>query len=155
MNKEFTKVRTTTDIAIASILLISGIVLVVLPTPVSVNIFGFFTLVIGAALLAVLKTGWQDPKTKERYYKKEIFFHQSSKAKILNVLENHMGHIDISDECRGEGLRMEIFYSKQSRRAFINLFEYIPYNYEPISPTFEYTVDEMAKLIGSIKTNFA
>lgn len=148
MNKKFIKVRTITDIAIAFILLITGIILVLLPTPVSVNIFGFFMLVIGIILLAILKTGWQDPETKERYTKKEIFFHQSTKIQIINSLEKHMELMDNLDNGKGEGLKMEIYYNKQNRKAFINLFEYVPYSYEPISPTFEYTIDKIVKLIG-------
>lgn len=136
------------DVAISSALLVLGIVLVALPTAVSVSIFGFFTLVVGALLLAVLKSGWQDSKTKERYCKKEVFFHQNSKDKILHALEHRMGNIELSEENRGEGMRMEIYYNRQSRKAFVTLFEYVPYNYEPISSTVEYTVDEIAKLVG-------
>lgn len=148
MNKEIIKVRTVADVAISSALLVLGIVLVALPTAVSVSILGFFTLVVGALLLAVLKSGWQDAKTKERYCKKEVFFHQGSKDKILHALEHRTGNIELSEDDRGEGMRMEIYYSKQSRKAFVTLFEYVPYSYEPVSPTVEYTVDEIAKLVG-------
>lgn len=134
--------------AISSALLVLGIVLVALPTSVSVSIFGFFTLVVGVLLLAVLKTGWQDSKTKERYCKKEVSFHQNCKDKMLDALERHIGDIALPEESRGEGMRMEIYYNKQNRKAFVTLFEYVPYNYEPISPTVEYTVDEIAKFVG-------
>lgn len=145
MNKEFIKVRTAMDIAISASLFVLGILLVVLPTPASARFCGFLLLVAGAALPAILKTGWQDPKTKERYGKKEIFFPRGCKAEVLDALENHT---DISGEAKGEGLMMEIYYSKQSRKAFIRLFEYVPYRYEPVSPTFEYAIDEVAKLLG-------
>ena len=148
MNKEFIKVRTITDITISSVLLVSGIILVALPTSVSVTLLGAFMFITGAILLAILKNGWQDSETKTHYCKKERYFAQSSKTKILNALENHIENIDLSDEGKGEGVRMEIYYNKQSGKAFINLFEYIPYNYEPISPTFEYTTDKITKLIG-------
>lgn len=147
MNKEFISVRTKTDIAISSTLIIFGVVLAALPTSLPVNILGYSTLITGVILLAILKTGWQDSQTKERYCKKEKYFHQNSKARVLNALENHMEGIDLSDESQGEGLRMEIYYNKQNYKAFISLSEYIPYNYEPISPTYEYTIDEIAKLI--------
>lgn len=145
MNKEFIKVRTATDIAISFSLLALGILLIVLPAPASARFCGFLLLIVCAALLAILKTGWQDPKTKERYCKKEIFFPRGCKAEVLDALENHT---DISGEAKGEGLMMEIYYSKQSRKAFIRLFEYVPYRYEPVSPTFEYTIDEVTKLLG-------
>lgn len=145
MNKEFIKVRTATDIAISFSLLALGILLIVLPAPASARFCGFLLLIVCAALLAILKTGWQDPKTKERYCKKEIFFPRGCKAEVLDALENHT---DISGEAKGEGLMMEIYYSKQSRKAFISLFEYVPYSYKPVSPTFEYTIDEVTKLLG-------
>lgn len=148
MNKEFIKVRTITDITISSILIISGIILVALPTSVSITLLGSFMLITGTVLLAILKNGRQDSETKAYYCKKERYFAQSSKAKILDALENHIENIDLSDEGKGEGIRMEIYYNRQSGKAFINLFEYIPYNYEPVSPTFEYTTDKITKLIG-------
>ena len=136
MNKEFIKVRTITDITISSILLISGIILVALPTSVSVNIFGFFAFIIGVLLLAILKTGWLDIETKERYCLKHRYFPKNRKNEILNALENNIDSIDISDE-DNEGLRVDIYYNKQNHKAFIDLFEYVPYNYERIAPLEE------------------
>lgn len=147
MNKEFIKVRTITDITISSILLISGIILVALPTSVSVNIFGFFAFIIGVLLLAILKTGWLDIETKERYCLKHRYFPKNRKNEILNALENNIDSIDISDEYN-EGLRVDIYYNKQNHKAFIDLFEYVPYNYERIAPTVEYTLDKIKKLLG-------
>lgn len=147
MNKEFIKVRTITDITISSILLISGIILVALPISVSVNIFGFFAFIIGVLLLAILKTGWLDIETKERYCLKHRYFPKNRKNEILNALENNIDSIDISDE-DNEGLRVDIYYNKQNHKAFIDLFEYVPYNYERIAPTVEYTIDKIKKLLG-------
>lgn len=147
MNKEFIKVRTITDITISSILLISGIILVALPTSVSVNIFGFFAFITGVLLLAILKTGWLDIETKERYCLKHRYFPKNRKNEILNALENNIDSIDISDE-DNEGLRVDIYYNKQNHKAFIDLFEYVPYNYERIAPTVEYTIDKIKKLLG-------
>lgn len=147
MNKEFIKVRTITDITISSILLISGIILVALPTSVSVNIFGFFAFITGVLLLAILKTGWLDIETKERYCLKHRYFPKNRKNEILNALENNIDSIDISDE-DNEGLRVDIYYNKQNHKVFIDLFEYVPYNYERIAPTVEYTIDKIKKLLG-------
>lgn len=98
MNKEFIKVRTITDITISSILLISGIILVALPTSVSVNLFGFFAFITGVLLLAILKTGWQDIETNERYCLKHRYFPKNRKSEILNALEDNIDSIDMSDE---------------------------------------------------------
>ena len=147
MNKEFIKVRTITDITISSILLISGIILVALPTSVSVNIFGFFAFITSVLLLAILKTGWLDIETKERYCLKHRYFPKNRKSEILNALEDNIDSIDMSDE-GNEGLRVDIYYNKQNHKAFIDLFEYVTYNYERIAPTVEYTIDKIKKLLG-------
>lgn len=146
MNKEFLKVRTMTDITISSILLISGIILVSLPTSDSVNIFGFVAFISGILLLAILKTGRQDIETKERYCLKNRYFPKSRKSEILNAIENNIDNIDNSGE-NNDGLRMDIYYNKQNHKAFIDLFEYVPYNYERIAPTIECTTDKIKKLL--------
>ena len=43
---------------------------------------------------------------------------------------------------------MDVYFSKKNNKAFIQLFEYIPYRYEPASETFGFTTDEISKLIG-------
>lgn len=147
MNKEFIKVRTITDITISSILLIFGIILVALPTSVSINILGAFVFITGILLLAILKTGWQDIKTKERYCKKYRYFPKNRKNEILDALEKHIESIDISDKGKNDGLRMDIYYNKQNHKAFIDFFEFVPYSYEPIFPTLECTTDKVKKLL--------
>lgn len=149
MNKEFIKVRTVKDIIIASILIVLGLVLLILPTPLSVNIVGSLLLVLGLVLLVMQKTGWQDSETKELYYKRQRFFCGNSKAKIIDALEHNPESIDLSDEGKGEGLLMDIYYGKRSGKAFVRLFEYIPYKYEPVSSFFEYPIDKIKKLIGN------
>lgn len=146
MNKEFAKVRTMTDKMISSLVLISGILLIVLPTAASVKTMGCFVIAVGILLLVILKTGWQDTETKERYGKKNLHFPKKDKAEILSALENHIDDIDMLDEGKGEGLRMDIYYNKH--KAFINLSEFVPYNYEPISPTFEYPADRVRSLLN-------
>lgn len=146
MNKEFMKVRTTTDKAISSLLVVSGILLIVLPTAASVKTIGCFVVAVGALLWAILKTGWQDMETKERYCKKYLHFPKKDRAEILSALENHVEDIDMLDEGKGEGLRMEIYYNEHN--AFITLSEFVPYNYEPISPAFEYTADKVRNLLS-------
>lgn len=147
MNKNFSKIRTITDVMISSILLVSGIVLVVLPTSVSVNVFGLLALIVGVLLLAVLKTGWQDTATKEHYCKKYMYFPKSSKTEILDALAHHVEDIDAPGDGKNGELRMDVYYNKQSHKAVICLFEYVPYSYEPVSPALECTTDKIKKLL--------
>lgn len=135
------------DVAISSITIIAGIVLVVMPTSVSINIFGSCMIVVGILLVTLFKTGWQDVETKEQYCMKKLFFHQNKKSQLLNALEKHAEIMAVSDKEEGDGLMMEIYYNRQNKKAYINLFEFVPYEYKTICPTFEYSTDEIGRLI--------
>lgn len=101
----------------------------------------------GILLLVILRTGYQDVETGESYSKKEKFFPQSCRDKILNAVSKNICDIDMTDEDKGNGLRVDIYYNKKSNKAFVRVFEYVPYKYEPASPIFEYTVEQISKLL--------
>lgn len=103
-------------------------------------------IITGIILFAVLKTGWRDTETKEQYHRKVKFFSKDIKDEIMDNLENHIENIDIQKNNIGTGLKMEVYYNR--RQAFVNLYKYIPYSYEPVSSTFEYSADKIEKLIG-------
>ncbi|MBO5194150.1 MAG: hypothetical protein J6B62_04575 [Bacteroidales bacterium] len=147
MNKEFIRVRSVKDITVSWALIIAGCILVALPTSVSVNIVGFFMIFAGILLSVIMKTGYQDTDTGEKYCRKEIFFPQSCRERILSSIGSDIESLDLSEEDKGNGLKMDIYYSIRSGKAFVRLYEYIPYKYEPASPTFEYTAEQVSKLI--------
>ena len=51
------------------------------------------------------------------------------------------------EEDKGNAVRLDIYHSKQSGKAYIQLFEYVPYKYEPCTRQFEYEISETGKLI--------
>ena len=67
MEKEFSRVHSATDITVSVILLAAGCVLVAMPTSVPVNILGFFLILTGLVLALVLRTGYNDKETGERF----------------------------------------------------------------------------------------
>ena len=73
MEKTFFKVRSVKDIVIFTSLIVLGSVLIALPTGASINITGFFLISAGIILALVLRTGYKDAETGERYQKKEHF----------------------------------------------------------------------------------
>lgn len=148
MNKEFKSVRTNKDIIVSLLVSIAGITLISLPTPVSVNIVGCCLIFTGIILFVFLKTGYSDNETKETYCKKVFYFPQSCKGTVLSSLEHNIKNIDLSENDKGNGLKMDVYFNKKNNKAFIQLFEYIPYRYEPASETFGFTTDEISKLIG-------
>lgn len=148
MNKNFIKVHTITDIVTAFLLLTAGIILVLLPTSVAVNIFGCLLGFIGLLLLLFHRSGYRDTDTGKSYHIKVRYFPNTSKEYILSALENKIEDVDLSDEDKGTGLMVNIYYNKENHKAYIRLYEYIPYQYHPISETYEYSTDRISKLIG-------
>lgn len=147
MEKNFIKVRSAKDITISAALTIAGGVLVALPTATSVNILGFFMIFAGILLFLMLRTGYKDQETGTRYCKNEHFFSQTERTQIADSIASKPSAVNLSEEDKGNALRLDVFYSNASGKAYVQLFEYIPYKYEPCSRQFEYSVSEVSNLI--------
>ena len=148
MEKEFSRVRSAKDITITATLIITGCVLVALPTSASINITGFFLIFTGLILAFVLRTGYKDNETGERYCKVEKFFAQSLKSEITNALETSLKKLNLSEEDKGNGIRLDIYYSRKSGKSYSQLFEYKPYKYEPCTGQYELETTEIENVIG-------
>ena len=148
MEKEFSRVRSAKDITITATIIIAGCVLVALPTSASINITGFFPIFTGLILAFVLRTGYKDNETGERYCKVEKFFAQSLKSEITNALETSLKKLNLSEEDKGNGIRLDIYYSRKSGKSYSQLFEYIPYKYEPCTGQYELETTEIESVIG-------
>ena len=148
MEKEFSRVRSAKDITITATLIITGCVLVALPTSESINITGFFLIFTGLILAFVLRTGYKDNETGERYCKVEKFFAQNLKSEITNALETSLKKLNLSEEDKGNGIRLDIYYSRKSGKSYSQLFEYISYKYEPCTGQYELETAEIESVIG-------
>lgn len=147
MEKTFVRVRSAKDIAIFVSLIIAGGVLIALPTGAAVNITGFFLIFAGILLAILLKTGYKDVETGVKYQKEEHFFQQTMNAAISAALASNPGSIDLSEEDKGNAVRLDVYYSKASGKAYLQLFEYVPYKYEPCSKIYEHEIAKVGKLI--------
>lgn len=147
MEKEFIRVRSVKDIVIFSTLIIAGAILIALPTGTAVNITGFFLIFAGLILILVMKSAYKDTETGVRYQKKERFFQQAMNAPISSVLASKPDSVDLSEEDKGNAVRLDIYFSKTSGKAYLQLFEYVPYKYEPCSQIYEYGIENVQKLI--------
>ena len=147
MEKTFVRVRSAKDITIFTSLIILGSVLVALPTSTPINITGFFLIFAGIILMLVLKSGYKDIETNEKYQKEEYFFQQAMNGVIASVLESKPEAIDLAEEDKGNAVRLDVYYSKTSGKAYLQLFEYIPYKYEPCSKMVEHQISRVEKLI--------
>lgn len=147
MEKTFIRVASVKDIAIFTSLIVLGSVLVALPTGAGINIAGFFMIIAGIIMAFVLRTGYKDTASGERYSKIEHYFQQEMNPVISSVLESKPGSIDLSQADKGNAVKLDIYYSKTLGKAYLQLFEYIPYRYEPCSRTYEHELAKVEKLI--------
>ncbi len=147
MEKTFIKVRSIKDIIICMTLIILGFVLLALPTSDGVNIAGFFMIFAGIILAFVLRTGYKDTETGEKFQFKEYYFQQAKKSSISSSLEYGPDTIDLSEADKGNAIKLEIYYSKRGEKAYLQLFEYVPYKYEPCSKMYEYEMTKIEKLL--------
>ena len=148
MENKFIRVRSVKDIVIFASLIIAGSVLVAMPTSTPVNITGFFMIFAGLILLLVLKTGYKDVETGEKYQKKELYFQQAVRAQLMSAISEKPNYIDLYEEDKGNALKLDFYYSKSAGKAYLQLFEYIPHRYEPCSKVYEYGLNDVDKLLN-------
>ena len=147
MEREFIRVRSVKDIVIISTLAVAGITLTLLPVGDAMHIAGFFIIVAAAILAFVLKSAYKDVQTNERFCKTERYFQQTMQSAIASAIASKPDAVDLSEEDKGNALRLDIYYSKSSGKAYLQLFEYVPYTYEPCSKMFECQISNASKLI--------
>lgn len=147
MNKEFIRVRSISDIVISASLIIAGTVLVALPTNEAINIAGFFMILTGLLLAFVLKTAYMLTATKEKFHKKELFFQHAMYPALTSAVASNPESVDMTEVDKGNSLRLDVYVCRSSGKAYLQLFEYVPYKYEPCSQIHEYTIDRVVKLI--------
>ena len=147
MVKTFVRVRSIKDIVIFVSLAIVGCTLTALPVGEAANIAGFFILISALILALVLKSGYKDTDTNEKYIKKERYFQQAMHTSVLAAISSKPDSVDLTEEDKGNALRMDIYYSKSTGKAYLQRFEYVPYTYQPCSKMYEYGISNVTKLI--------
>lgn len=147
MEKTFTRVRSIKDITIFVSLALVGILLTVLPVGEAASIAGFFIILAAAILALVLKTGYKDVDTNAKYHKKERYFQQTEHAAITAAIASKPDSVDLSEENKGNAIKLDVYFSKATGKAYVQLFEYVPYAYQPCSKMYEYDLSKVGKLI--------
>ena len=147
MEMTFIRVRSVKDIAISVSLIALGAVLIALPTGAGVNITGFFMIFAGLIISLTLKTGYKDTATGDKYQKKEHYFQQAMNALISSALASKPESIDLAEANKGNAVKLDIYYSKANGKAYLQLFEYVPYKYEPCSKIYEYEIGRVEKFL--------
>ena len=136
MEKTFTRVRSIKDITIFVSLALVGIILTVLPVGEAASIAGFFIILAAAILALVLKTGYKDVDTNAKYHKKERYFQQTEHAAITAAIASKPDSVDLSEENKGNAIKLDVYFSKATGKAYVQLFDYVPYTYQPCSKMY-------------------
>lgn len=147
METNFIRVRSAKDITIFISLVVIGSVLVALPTGTGVNIAGFFMIFAGIITALILKSGYKNAETGESYKKKEYYFQQEMDSVIASALESKPNSIDLTQADKGNAIKLDVYYSNTSGKAYLQLFKYVPYRYDVWSRIYKYEVAEVDKLI--------
>ena len=147
LKKNYIRVRSAKDIVIFSLLIIAGCILAVIPGTDTLNLGGYCLIVIGVAFSLFLKSDYKDVDTKELFIKKEFLFPKEMKVAILTALFSNPNSIVLSKNGQSQALKLELFYSKKLGKAYLQLFEYIPYQYEVCSEIYEYEISKVGKLL--------
>lgn len=147
MNKEFIRVRSVKDYIISSLLVVGGLLLSMIPESELLAITGCFLVFSGIFVAVLLKTGYMDTETGIKYRKTEKYFQQALHAALSDAIVSDPGKIDLSQEDKGNALKLDIYFNKSVGKAYLQLFEYVPYRYEPCSAVVEHEIDKVNNLI--------
>ncbi len=147
MEKNFIRVRSIKDITISLTLTVAGCILIALPTATSINVLGFFLIFTGILLFFLLKTAYKDEETGVKYCKTERFFSQAMRAELCEKIASQPSEINLAEEDKGNAVRLDIYHSKKSGKAYLQVFEYIPYKYEPCSRQCENEISGVSNII--------
>lgn len=137
MNQQFIKVRSIKDIIISSSVILAGFILTLLSLGTGATLAGCTIIVVGVILALILKSAYREVNNPGIYYKKEYFFEPKHKVELIRAIEHNPTKIDLSDEGKGLSIRLDLYYSRVSQRAFLQLFEYVPYEYIAVSEVTE------------------
>lgn len=109
-------------------------------------------MVLGTAffLLGIFRLFW---KSKEVVYlptgsvtkERSIFFDLKHMGKLKEMIEK--GHLTLEDGVKSEGsgnVRMDVILSQDNKFAAVQLFQFVPYTYTPVTSVHYYTGNDAA-----------
>ena len=147
MEKNFVKVQSSKDIITSISLIILGAALALLPLGGATNVTGICVAITGLILVFTLKNGYKESESGERFVKKEHYYPENMKAELQSAVAANPNTIAQGSGDKGNAIRLKIFYNRQSGKAFVQLFEYVPYKYQPCTDMMEYNLSQIENLI--------
>lgn len=147
MEKRFVRVRSIKDVVVFSSLIIVGIILVLFPDIEAAYLGGWILILIGIVVGFVMKSAYKDIETGEVFLKRELLYSADMKQKILSAMSRAPQTIDNIKAGNGQNLMLRIYYSKKSQKSYMQLFEYVPHQWEPCSDVCSCELCSVERLI--------
>ena len=108
----------------------------------------------GIIKLVISHTVYIYKPTKSLLKLKTIYFPNNSCDELQNCLSsNRFDEISSIKQEKNHGLKLEVLVSKDKQFIAVQILQYIPYNFEPISPITCYFNDNAQKLVTALKIN--
>ena len=133
MERNFVKVRSVMDIVISTSIIVSGCILALAPLGAAAAIGGYMLIILGFLIALLMKSEYREELSGEKYMKQEHFFPKEEKNQLLSAIASAPGKIDLREQGKGQVLKLDLYYSKALDKCYIQLFEYVPYQYAPCS----------------------
>ena len=121
------------DVVISTSIIVLGCILAIVPLGAGVAIGGYMLIILGFLLALMMKSEYREELSGEKYQKQEYFFPKEEKNQLLSAIASAPGKIDLREQGKGQVLRLDLYYSKALDKCYIQLFEYVPYQYAPCS----------------------
>ena len=94
-----------------------------------------------------MKSAYKDVDTEEVFLKRELLYSADMKQKILSAMSQAPQTIDNIKAGNGQNLMLRIYYSKKSQKSYVQLFEYVPHQWEPCSDVCSCELCSVERLI--------
>lgn len=147
MEKRFVRVRSIKDVVIFLSLIIIGVFLVLFPDVEAAYLGGWTLILIGVVTGLMMKSAYKDVETGEVFLKRELLYSADMKQKILSAMSHAPQIIEITKSGNGQNLMLRIYYSKKSQKCYLQLFEYVPHQWESCSDVCSCELCSVERLI--------
>ena len=121
------------DVVISTSIIVLGCILAIVPLGAGGARGGYMLIILGFLLALMMKSEYREELSGEKYQKQEHFFPKEEKNQLLSAIASAPGKIDLGQQGKGQVLRLDLYYSKALDKCYIQLFEYVPYQYAPCS----------------------
>lgn len=148
MQIKFKKVHTKKDLIISAIVLAAGIGLYFINAGL-----GIFMAVCGLLMLLLYKGGFKREGKDVVLQKKAIDVAHSCKDSLKGFMEGKDVEPEVKTSINGGIIRLEVYYNTADAIAYVQLFDFSNYTYEPATEIVEICGERAEILIGKLNNN--